>query len=291
MAEAEPVPDLNSCLAPIAATTSRPRDGRAYKRVVRGGSRQVRRTQASVRAVCSGGLIFYLRQGRLGGSVTVRRRRPSSPDRGHRDATSKDPGDNPAGDATDETVVMRFVAATRGRATTAQRWLAKYQGIPVVDVVLGTFRRDRRAAGSVMSSALAFRLFLFFLPLLLLTIGVAGVASEVVDARSVNRAAGISGSWRSRSARHFISPGSPDGSRCCSACGASWLLDGHLAGCCTRQARPRGGCRRATHARLRAVGAVAGLVCTIGVIAILIGRIRESLGLGIASCLFSSRRF
>jgi hypothetical protein len=125
--------------------------------------------------------------------MTVLRRRPSSPDRGHGDATSKDPGDNPAGDAADETVVTRFVAATRGRATTAQRWLAKYQGVPIVDVVLGTYRRDRRTAGSVMSSALAFRLFLFFLPLLLVTIGVAGFASEVVDARSVNRAAGISG--------------------------------------------------------------------------------------------------
>ena len=74
----------------------------------------------------------------------------------------------------------------------AQQWLAKYQGLPIVDVVLRTFRRDRRAAGSVMSSALAFRLFLFFLPLLLLTIGVAGFASDVVDARSANRAAGLS---------------------------------------------------------------------------------------------------
>ena len=44
-----------------------------------------------------------------------------------------------------------------------------------------------------MSSALAFRLFLFFLPLLLLTIGVLGFASEFTDARSVDRAAGISG--------------------------------------------------------------------------------------------------
>jgi len=55
-------------------------------------------------------------------------------------------GDDTAGDAADETIVMRFVAATRGRATAARRWLAKYQGLPLVDVVLGTFRRDRRAA-------------------------------------------------------------------------------------------------------------------------------------------------
>ena len=53
-----------------------------------------------------------------------------------------------------------------------------------------------------------------------------------------------------------------------------------------RQARPLGGCPRVTGARLRAVGAVAGLVCTIGVIAILIGRVRESFGLGLASASF-----
>ena len=39
-------------------------------------------------------------------------------------------------------------------------------------------------------------------------------------------------------------------------------------------------------ARLRAVGGVAGLVCTIGVISILIGRIRESFGLGPATASF-----
>jgi uncharacterized BrkB/YihY/UPF0761 family membrane protein len=39
-------------------------------------------------------------------------------------------------------------------------------------------------------------------------------------------------------------------------------------------------------APLRAVGGVAGLVCAIGVIAILINRVRESLGLGVASVSF-----
>ena len=34
------------------------------------------------------------------------------------------------------------------------------------------------------------------------------------------------------------------------------------------------------------MGAVAGLVCTIGVIAILIGKVRESFGLGLASASF-----
>ena len=47
-----------------------------------------------------------------------------------------------------------------------------------------------------------------------------------------------------------------------------------------------GGRPGAPHARFRAVGAVAGLVCTIGVIAILIGRIKESFWIGPASVSF-----
>ena len=139
--------------------------------------------------------------------MTVRRRKSASRDRPHRGAVSGDASDNAAEGAADDTGLTRFAAATRGRITRAQRWLARYQGIPVVDVVVGTFREDRRAAGSVMSSALAFRLFLFFLPLLLLTIGVAGFASDVADARSANRAAGISGGLAKQVSMAFHQPG------------------------------------------------------------------------------------
>src|ERR1700729_4377864 len=92
--------------------------------------------------------------GCLGESMTVRRRKSASRDRPHLGATSGDAGDNAAEGAADDTGLARFVAATRGGVTRAQQWLARYEGVPVVDVVVGTFRRDRRAAGSVMSSAL-----------------------------------------------------------------------------------------------------------------------------------------
>jgi uncharacterized BrkB/YihY/UPF0761 family membrane protein len=195
-------------------------------------------------------------------------------------------GDDKAGDAADDTGLVRFAAATRGRVTMAQQWLAKYQGLPIVDVVLGTFRRDRRAAGSVMSSALAFRLFLFFLPLLLLTIGVAGFASDVVDARSANRAAGISGGLAKQVSTAFHQSGL---TRWIAVLLGLWgvLVAGRsLSRVLYAASAAAWGLPAGTRARLRAVGAVAGLVCTIGVIAILIGRIRESFGLGLASASF-----
>ena len=218
--------------------------------------------------------------------MTVRRRKPASPGRAQRDAMPDDAGDKAAGDAAEETGLARFAAATRGRVTTVQRWLARYEGIPAVDVVLGTFRRDRRAAGSVMSSALAFRLFVFFLPLLLLTIGVAGFASDVVDARSANRAAGISGGVAKQVSAAFHQPGL---TRWFAVLLGLWgvLVAGRsLSRVLHAASAAAWGLPAGDRARLRAVGAVAGLVCTIGVIAILIGRVRESFGLGLASASF-----
>jgi uncharacterized BrkB/YihY/UPF0761 family membrane protein len=218
--------------------------------------------------------------------MTVRRRRPRSPDQAHRGAEPDNAGDNAAEGAADDTGRVRFAAATRGRVTRAQRWLAKYQGLPSVGVVLWIFRRDRQAAGAVMSSALAFRLFLFFMPLLLLTIGVAGFASDIVDARSANQVAGISGGLAKQVGTAFHQSGL---TRWVAVLLGLWgvLVAGRsLSRVLYAASAAAWGLPPGDRARLRAVGAVAGLVCTIGVIAILIGRIRESFGLGPASASF-----
>ncbi|MGZ4786311.1 MAG: hypothetical protein ACXV5S_11620, partial [Acidimicrobiales bacterium] len=60
--------------------------------------------------------------------------------------------------------------------------LRRYESVPVVGLVSDLFRRDTEAAGSLVGSAVAFRLFLFFVPLLLVLVGVAGFLSGHVDA-------------------------------------------------------------------------------------------------------------
>jgi uncharacterized BrkB/YihY/UPF0761 family membrane protein len=137
-----------------------------------------------------------------------------------------------------------------------------------------------------MSSALAFRLFLFFLPLLLLTIGVAGFASDIVDARSANQVAGISGGVAKQVTVAFHQSGL---TRWVAVLLGLWgvLVAGRsLSRVLHAASAAAWGLPAGDRARLRAVGAVAGLVCSIGVIAILIGRIREAFGLGLASASF-----
>ena len=138
-----------------------------------------------------------------------------------------------------------------------------------------------------MGSAIAFRLFLFFVPLLLLVVGIAGFASDLVTAGTVSRNAGIYGSLGAEISEAFHQPGFTrwfavlfglfgvvTAGRSLSrvlraASAAAWRL-------------PLSGSR----ASLRAAGLVAGLICGMALIAILVNRVREDVGLGVAGLTF-----
>ena len=138
-----------------------------------------------------------------------------------------------------------------------------------------------------MGSAIAFRLFLFFVPLLLLVVGIAGFASDFVNASDVSRTTGIYGSLGAEISEAFHQPGFTrwfavlfglfgvlTAGRSLSrvlraASAAAWRL-------------PLSGSR----ASFRAAGVVAGLICGMALIAILVNRVREDLGLGVAGLAF-----
>ena len=60
-----------------------------------------------------------------------------------------------------------------------------------LDVTLRFLERDRKAVGSVLGSALAFRLFLFFVPVALMFVGVLQLALTAVSASTLAEQAGI----------------------------------------------------------------------------------------------------
>lgn len=138
-----------------------------------------------------------------------------------------------------------------------------------------------------MGSAIAFRLFLFFVPLLLLAVGIAGFASGFVSARSVSRTTGVYGSLGAEISAAFNQPGF-----------TRWIaVVFGLFGVVTAGRSLSRVLRAASaaawrlplsesRASFRAAGVVAGLICGIALIAILVNRVREDLGLGVAGLAF-----
>ena len=78
----------------------------------------------------------------------------------------------------DASGIRRLMERGKDRMTAEQAraaaLLEKYSDRPLLDVGLRIYQRDRESAGTVVGSALAFRLFLFFVPLLLFVVGLLG---------------------------------------------------------------------------------------------------------------------
>ena len=166
------------------------------------------------------------------------------------------------------------------------RWLQTNEHVPAVDVAVRLFQRDREGAGSVVGSAIAFRLFLFFVPLLLFLVGVAGFMSGFVSSRDVNETAGVSGALADQIRTAFAQPGETrwvatliglfgmvTAGRALSkvlwsASTAAWRLPA------------------SSRASIRVVGCVAGLVAGMALVASLVNRVRQDLGIGAAGVSF-----
>lgn len=120
------------------------------------------------------------------------------------DVQPETPGEEQPGTAGDDlgdhlilTGKRGFVALSRERFNSGKSWanrtFDKYRNRSLVDFGMRMYERDRDSAGTVVSSAIAFRLFLFFIPMLLFAVGVIGFFATHVDADDV-KDAGVTGS-------------------------------------------------------------------------------------------------
>jgi uncharacterized BrkB/YihY/UPF0761 family membrane protein len=173
----------------------------------------------------------------------------------------------------------------RTKASLTARF-ARYQKLPAVDFGLRIYHRDREITGTVVGSAIAFRLFLFFVPLLLFLVGVAGFVSHAVDADDLNEEAGLTGSLAAQIDTALSQPAQTRwiaviigllgvgtaGYSLSKVMVASSALGWQLP------ERPK--------ASPRVVGAFVGLIAGVGLVAALINRIRSELGVGVASISF-----
>jgi uncharacterized BrkB/YihY/UPF0761 family membrane protein len=79
------------------------------------------------------------------------------------------------------------------RADYEQRLEAHRKRNAAVDFAMRMYERDREIDGSVVASAVALRVFLFFIPLLLVAVGVAGFLGDHISSADASKQAGVSG--------------------------------------------------------------------------------------------------
>jgi uncharacterized BrkB/YihY/UPF0761 family membrane protein len=170
-----------------------------------------------------------------------------------------------------------------GRAQ-AEKKYDQYKDRPVVDVAFRVYHRDRDSAGTLVGSAVAFRLFLFFVPMLLFFTGLLGFLAEHVDRADLSNA-GISGGLASQIEVALEQPNSTRWvATLLGLFGMAWtgrsLTKALVAASCLAWVLPV-----RTKASPKVMGAIAGLVAGIALVATLVGRLRDN-GIAIAGMSF-----
>jgi uncharacterized BrkB/YihY/UPF0761 family membrane protein len=158
--------------------------------------------------------------------------------------------------------------------------------VRVVSIALRAHRRDQDASGSVAGSAIAFRLFLFFVPLLLFAIGLAGLVSGFVSARDLTDAGGFSGTLREQIRDAFAQSGG--GRWFATLLGLFGMVWAGRSLSKALWATSASAWRLPPASRVspRVVGSIVGLVSCMGLIAVVVNRLREELGFAVASVSF-----
>ena len=178
----------------------------------------------------------------------------------------------------------------RGRVSAGQarvnELLAKHHDRPLLDVGLRIYQRDRESAGAIVGSALAFRLFLFVVPLTLFVVGLFGFLASWTDPDDVNGAAGVSGTL---AAQIKTALNQPDSTRWIAT--LSGLVGTIWTGRTLSKVMVTASCLTwrlpvTSKARLRVVGAIVGLIVGIGIASAIVNRIRVEAGVGVAGLSF-----
>jgi membrane protein len=151
-----------------------------------------------------------------------------------------------------------------------------------VDLSMRLYERDTEADGSVIAAAVALRVFLFFVPLVLFLVGIAGFASSHLGANDASRQIGVSGGFATQinGALHQSSK-----ARWIAVVtglfGAMWA-GRHLAKVLL-VANRRAWRLTLDEARLtsktRVTGALTGMIAGFGILAIIVNRVRAAAGL------------
>jgi uncharacterized BrkB/YihY/UPF0761 family membrane protein len=164
--------------------------------------------------------------------------------------------------------------------------IAKHHDRPVLDFALRLYQRDRESAATIVGSALAYRLFLFFVPLTLFVVGVLGFVDNWIEVADVQQATGLTGTLAEQLETAMAQPSN---TRWVATIGG--LLGMVWAGRALSKVLVTASCLAwrmevTTKASVRVIASVVGLVAGIAVVASIMNRVRREFGVGVAGVSF-----
>jgi uncharacterized BrkB/YihY/UPF0761 family membrane protein len=185
--------------------------------------------------------------------------------------------------------IASLQAVAQQRASRATEWATGLRERSVVaDAAFVVYERDRACAGTVLGSAIAFRLFLFFVPCVVLGVGVLGLFSGYVAAESITDAGSISGALATNiRAAHdqsktaslisvatglflMASAGRSLSKSLVASSNLAWSANGVVT------------------AKVKAIAAITGVMLSLILVSFVIGKIRDEWGIGFASLSFGA---
>jgi uncharacterized BrkB/YihY/UPF0761 family membrane protein len=174
------------------------------------------------------------------------------------------------------------VAAGKGRA---DRWMETHRDRPLIDAGLRMYTRDRECAGTVVGSAIAFRLFLFFVPLLLCLVGIAGFFGSTFDDKDLaanNLTGGIANQINAalQQPTHTRWIAVVLGLFGMATTGRTLSKTLNAASCLAWRLPMK------TRASAKVVGAIVGLIAGIGLVAVIVNTMQAKLGIAVTSVSF-----
>jgi uncharacterized BrkB/YihY/UPF0761 family membrane protein len=177
----------------------------------------------------------------------------------------------------------------QARASSATEWAARLrERSAIADAGFLVYERDRASAGTVLGSAIAFRLFLFFVPTVVFGVGLIGLFSGSVSADSINDAGSISGALATniRSAHEqsttaslisvltglilMASAGRSLSKSLVASSNLAWMANGRVT------------------TKVKAIVAVTGVMTSLILVSFVIGKIRDELGIAVAGLSFGA---
>jgi uncharacterized BrkB/YihY/UPF0761 family membrane protein len=179
---------------------------------------------------------------------------------------------------------QRASAWARRQADRAAVVLAELrERIKIVDVGARVYERDKEAGATLLGSALALRLFLFFVPFLLLVVGLAGILGGPSDGSTTIETTGVGGTMADYVNDAFTQSGrTPWIAFAVGLFGVAtsgWSLTRALVLSSALSWRMSG----KQHTPVRAVGIVVGLFVSVLLAAAIVNRISQATGVAVTS--------